>query len=481
MNEFQSLPRISLAKCWQTESGSLVFQCSLQRHQGQNSLKGFLVLNPVNSANLISFQESKPDGNLSANGVAAIVRKYCPTSRISSVALSPDNNDRTFLRLKMESNSQNEEIYLVISAKPEPEIDFILGKYSLARVKQRGSFTVRKPIGDWIQTAEEIPGEGLETWISNLIGQLRVESKLESSPAPLSNERRTARDKIARRLKTLKKTLTQDLSKLPSMEELKISQNNAALLAQYVWLLKPGMFQLNLDSSQTGSNPITLDINPEISPGQNLENYFAKVKKLERAFKLQGERIRLLKQQIHSYEEILEKLRNSALDIPASELGHLLAERGLKVSAAIKPNKESSIKGKPWIGRKFCLENGVFIYVGRDSEESDRLVKSARSNDWWLHIAVSGQGSHVIVTGLPAKSPLPSQVFRDAAILALHFSTRSQSKEGEVYCTRRQFIRKRKGMAPGLWLVDRSETFMVRYEPNEVSAIFAKEIRNDLK
>jgi hypothetical protein len=49
--------------------------------------------------------------------------------------------------------------------------------------------------------------------------------------------------------------------------------------------------------------------------------------------------------------------------------------------------------------------------------------------------------------------------------------------EGEVYCTRRQYIRKQKGLAAGLWLVDKSETVLIRYSSSELADIFSKEIR----
>jgi predicted ribosome quality control (RQC) complex YloA/Tae2 family protein len=108
-------------------------------------------------------------------------------------------------------------------------------------------------------------------------------------------------------------------------------------------------------------------------------------------------------------------------------------------------------------------------------------VKAAKSSDWWVHIAGGGRGSHVLVTGVSSKSPLNPSLMRWAGILALHFSDRSKAREGDVYCTRRQFIRKTKGLPAGLWLVDKSETVLIRYDQEELADIFSKEIRDGIQ
>jgi predicted ribosome quality control (RQC) complex YloA/Tae2 family protein len=224
-----------------------------------------------------------------------------------------------------------------------------------------------------------------------------------------------------------------------------------------------------------------IELNPDKSPGENLERLYVQIKKLERALSLQGERTRKLKDQIEQFEAALSQLKNPTNLMPQSEINPLLATLGLeKAKSANKPSKLPKTS-KSGLGRKFLLGEQVLLTLGRDAKESDQIVKSARSSDWWVHIAGGGRGSHVIISGLPSKVPLPAHIAKAAGILALHFSERSNACEGEVYCTRRQFIRKQKGLAPGLWLVDKSETVLIRYTPSDVAEIFAKELRDGIQ
>jgi predicted ribosome quality control (RQC) complex YloA/Tae2 family protein len=78
-------------------------------------------------------------------------------------------------------------------------------------------------------------------------------------------------------------------------------------------------------------------------------------------------------------------------------------------------------------------------------------------------------GSHVIVPVTPdIRQALPTQLLREAAILALHFSRMREDHAGECYITRKQFLKKQRGMPAGLWRIDQSESLFFRYSEEEV-------------
>jgi len=469
---------ISLGKCWQTESGGIVFQATVTAHSSSPKEKGFLLLSPPNTANPVSFVREKPQEQMHANGAAAIIRKYCPSSRVEGIGLNPAGHLPNFLRLRLKSNTPNAEVYIVLSGKPDEQIDFIVDGTSLARMQAKKTFTVRKTASQSCLNAVDLSDNEFHLWLSSLSEASANATMIENTnDAILSAERRQARDKITRRLKTLRKTLAQDLSKLPAAEAVQSAKEDARLLSNYLWLVKPGTHELKLDSTQTGTSPKVLEIDPDKSPGENLEKLFIQIKKLEKAFTLQGERTQKLKDQIHHYELALDRVKNPDLPLPPSETTQLMVDLGLtqaKVTAKVsKPLKTA----KPGLGRKFLLSDQVLLTLGRDAKESDQIVKSAKSSDWWIHIAGGARGSHVVVSGLPTRAQIPPNVLRAAGMLALHFSDRTNAMEGEVYCTRRQFIRKRKGLAAGLWLVDKSETVLIRYSASELTDIFSKELR----
>jgi hypothetical protein len=483
MNEkFQPRSGISLAKCWQSEAGALIFQASITIESSAPKEKGFLVINPANHGLPVSFIKEKPSEDLHANGAAAIIRKYCPSARIQSIALGETDDQKPFLRVTLKTPVHSGSIFIVVLGKPDLQIDIILDGQSLVRLQSQKTFTVRKPAPEYFLDAIDLDQEQYDFWLNSLMPDAsHPTAPSDQQQTALSLEHRQARDKIARRLKTLRKTLAQDLAKLPTQSSITDTKDDARLLSSYLWLVKPGSHQLELDAAQTGQQPRTIQLNPDKSPGENLERLYVQVKKLERALILQGERTRKLKDQIDQFEVALTQIKNSSAPLPQSEINSLLATLGLaKAKSSNKPSKLPKAS-KSGLGRKFLLAEQVLLTLGRDAKESDQIVKSARSSDWWVHIAGGGRGSHVIISGPPSKAPLPAHIAKAAGILALHFSERSNACEGEVYCTRRQFIRKQKGLAPGLWLVDKSETILIRYTSSDVADIFSKELRDGIQ
>ena len=112
----------------------------------------------------------------------------------------------------------------------------------------------------------------------------------------------------------------------------------------------------------------------------------------------------------------------------------------------------------------------IRLLVGKSAADSDELCRQAKGNDLWLHV-VGSTGSHIIITARDLKAPPPPGLIRSAAILAVHFSKLRADQSAEVYLTKRQNIKKRKGMAPGLWQVNQAETLFCRYEVDELQSV----------
>ncbi len=483
MSPQSSLPVINLSKSWQTDHGTLVFQASIFDPLSGEKTKAYLTLDATAKSNSLMLSTEKPSLELKSTGVAAIIRKYCPSCRLINVALSSAEHEKSFLRIRLLSSSPNDDTFLVVSAKPTPEIDFIVGGVSLCRLQAKGTFTVKKTASSDVLDADDFDESQLIIWLKSLLSK---DEQVISANQPqigeaLSAPRRQARDKIARRLKTLKKTLDQDLSKLPSLDIIKTAKQEAELLSSNLWRLNLNSDELIIDTMESGESKKILKLNPSKTPGENLELFYTRIKKLERASKLQSDRVAGIKRDIQSFEEALTRIRDSSVSMTDMEVIQLLSGLSLikpKLTATpTRPVKTS----KNTLGRRFSAPEGVVLILGRDAKESDQIVKAAKSSDWWVHIAGGGRGSHVLVTGVSSKSPLSPSLLRSAGILALHFSDRSKAREGDVYCTRRQFIRKTKGLAPGLWLVDKSETFLIRYDQEELAEIFSKEIRDGIQ
>jgi predicted ribosome quality control (RQC) complex YloA/Tae2 family protein len=225
-----------------------------------------------------------------------------------------------------------------------------------------------------------------------------------------------------------------------------------------------------------GDDPRAIEVDPERTPGGNLEDKVAAVKKIKRARAIGSARLAAAERDIAALAGDLAVLRAGALG--AGETAELLARHKLGGKASAE---KQGTRGVPQPAAKpFKTYNlgdaaaSVPCYVGKGAADNDELTKAAKANDYWLH-AVGVTGSHVILParglrGLPPAAPL----LREAAVLALHFSKMRDNLAGEVYVTRKQHLRKRKGLAAGLWLIDKSETMFVRYDAAELKAVLDK-------
>jgi predicted ribosome quality control (RQC) complex YloA/Tae2 family protein len=99
----------------------------------------------------------------------------------------------------------------------------------------------------------------------------------------------------------------------------------------------------------------------------------------------------------------------------------------------------------------------------------------ARPHDLWLH-AKGRTGAHVIVP-LDKGRPCPSDLLVDAAHLAAHFSEARGEGVVEIQHTPRRYLRKPRGSAPGLCVVDREKVTVLRVEPERVSRLLSGEER----
>lgn len=407
-----------------------------------------------------------------------LIRKHMVSGAVTSLGIASEKNGSECIKLTIfgkSSDGESSSLSIVIDTDQGPEISIIKAGISIARLRPSAQYTVPKQAAQVHLGMDDIPGAGFSAWVASLLStpdSPKREFSTTTSSDALPGVQREARDRVSRRLRTLKKTYVQEEKKLPTKEELKSLQVMAQLLRSYLWMVRPEMFELYLDEAMTGDVPVKIPLSPDLSPGANLEALYTKIKRMERSIRLGAPRLETMKQQITEFQSTLDTLRAS--ELPATSIDTLLTNLGLsKESSAKQPKSENTAPQSQKQGRLFKSSTGDVIILGRSATESDAVVKAAKSQDWWFHIAGGGHGSHVIVPGTKHRHHLPAALLREAAMLALHFSDRSESKEGEVYVSRRAHIKKRKGMGAGLWQIDRAETVVVRYTAEELNALFS--------
>ena len=129
-----------------------------------------------------------------------------------------------------------------------------------------------------------------------------------------------------------------------------------------------------------------------------------------------------------------------------------------RASAGAREQSASPRESRPF--RTYRSSGGLEIWVGRGAASNDTLTFHESSpRDVWLH-ARDAAGAHVVLRWSKDDAPPPRDL-EEAAILAAWHSKSRGAGVVPVDWTRRKYVRKARGGAPGLVLVHRSETIFV--------------------
>ncbi|HEV8329731.1 MAG TPA: NFACT family protein [Nitrospiraceae bacterium] len=213
---------------------------------------------------------------------------------------------------------------------------------------------------------------------------------------------------------------------------------------------------------------LTIPLDQTKSPQGNMDDYFRKHRK-----HLAAERE--LHPRIEDGQKELENLRQ---EMTAIEQGTWQPPDNPHRTVRVRtPSRTGRGMGRqeqrqgPF--RRFTSSDGLAIYVGRNARENDELTFGlAKSDDLWLH-ARGTPGSHVVVRLEKGNDPSPETI-RDAATLALLYSDLKKSGKGDVIYTRRKWVKKAKGQAPGAVIVTQEKSLRVSLEKKRLDALKAR-------
>lgn len=205
---------------------------------------------------------------------------------------------------------------------------------------------------------------------------------------------------------------------------------------------------------------LTVPLDPAKTPRANMDDYFSKYHKYLTAQKEIIPRMASLRQDIRHLQAELESIEQGTWQPRSHE------ER------PVRPRVPKQARGTERRGpfRRFTSSDGLPIYVGRNAQENEELTfRFANSDDLWLH-ARGTPGSHVIVR-LEKGSEPPPETLKDAATLALLYSDLKKSGKGDVIYTRRKWVRKARGQAPGSVTVTQDRSLYVQLDRARLEAL----------
>lgn len=223
----------------------------------------------------------------------------------------------------------------------------------------------------------------------------------------------------------------------------------ADILMANMHQIPPHAKEVELFNFYTNEN-IVIPLKSHLSPQKNAENLYRKSKNQ----KIELEQLEAsIKQKELELKEVESKLAevHDAEDIKA-----------IKKLIKQNPQKERAQVELKVPYKKFEFA-GFTILVGKGARENDELtLKYAKKNDLWLH-AKDVTGSHVVIKQQSSK-PFPQEVVEKAAQAAAFYSKRKSDSLSPVIVTPKKYVRKPKGLPPGMVHVDKEDTILVKPE-----------------
>jgi predicted ribosome quality control (RQC) complex YloA/Tae2 family protein len=116
---------------------------------------------------------------------------------------------------------------------------------------------------------------------------------------------------------------------------------------------------------------------------------------------------------------------------------------------------------------RYLSADGMEILVGKNAIQNDRLTMEAAGDAMWLH-AKDMPGSHVIIR---TEGEIPRETLKQAALLAAWYSKGQRSSLVPVDYTRRKYVRKPSGAAPGKVIYTHQKTAYMTPDEKEIRAI----------
>ncbi|MBQ5333093.1 MAG: NFACT family protein [Oscillospiraceae bacterium] len=256
-------------------------------------------------------------------------------------------------------------------------------------------------------------------------------------------------DRILRRTENQKL----ELKESEEREELKLKGD---LISANLYALKKGMNEftcVNFYDEKGGE--ITVELDPMLTPSQNMQKYYAGYRKADNAEK----RLRVLiakgEEELLYIASVSDALSRAVTENDVNELRAELAEQGY-----IRAQKGKQKPPKPAPPLEFTSPDGFTVLVGRNNKQNDILtLKTAEKTDIWLHTK-DITGSHVIIRAEGKEVP-ETTIYYAARLAAAHSSAKNSAQVPVDYVPAK-FVKKPAGAKPGMVIFTNNRTLYVK-------------------
>lgn len=214
----------------------------------------------------------------------------------------------------------------------------------------------------------------------------------------------------------------------------------------------------------TPGNSVEIKLKPDTTFAENAAIYYEKKKKSERSFEILNEEA----------ERASEKLTK----VKALEQMILDVQNYYSLKQFLKQHKDNAFligadQPLEQQSRPYLIANtGKFeIWIGKHAKGNDELLRDSHKEDIWMH-ARGVSGSHVVIRMQKKMHDPDLSILELAASWAAWKSKARGAEFVPVIWTRRKFVRKPKGAAPGTVIVQQEKVLIV--QPKELKNEYFK-------
>lgn len=263
-------------------------------------------------------------------------------------------------------------------------------------------------------------------------------------------------------VKTLKRQIKRDNSALRNLEQADKGIEKAEdyekighLLMANAHLGKPSSTKISVNDLYDEGKELEIAVDQELSIAENAEQYYKRSASALRSYKEALNRIPVIKKKKERIVKMLAEVNeiNDLRDLEdwKKKYGKQLDELGF----GKKDKNETTLPFHK-------LQIGEYqIWIGKNAKSNDKLVQLSHKEDIWMH-ARGVPGSHLVIRMANDKNMPQKSIIEEAASYAAYNSKAKGAELVPVIFTKKKYVRKPKGAAPGAVLVQKEEVELVK-------------------
>lgn len=234
------------------------------------------------------------------------------------------------------------------------------------------------------------------------------------------------------------------------------------LILSYGYLIDGEKDYIECEDYDTGEK-LKIDIDKKKSAQENARYYYEKYKKAASG--------------LEDLEHDIARLKKELLDLESQYQAILDEPNPIRMQQLLRKQtrpKQQVEKKRPGLT---YIENDWIIYVGRDADENDELLRHhVKGQDMWMHTR-DFAGGYVFIKNRPGKT-IPLEILLDCGNLAVHHSKARKVGVADLYYTQVKYLRRAKNGPKGLVLPTHEKNITIKVDEKRLKKLEDFQIDN---